>query len=76
MKRLFILLVVSITTITAFAQRTISGKVIEEDTKDAVIQATASLLRGEKVVSNAVTNMEGAFSLKAPSDGTFTLRIT
>ena len=76
MKRLFILFLVSITTFAAFAQRTISGKVIEEDTKDAVIQATASLLSGEKVVANAVTNMEGAFSIKAPSDGTFTLRIT
>ena len=76
MKRLFILLLVSITTFAAFAQRTVSGTVIEEDTKDAVIQATAALLSGEKVVSNAVTNMEGRFSIKAPSDGTFTLRIT
>ena len=76
MKRLFILLLVSITTFAAFAQRTVSGTVIEEDTKDAVIQATAALLSGEKVVSNAVTNMDGRFSIKAPSDGTFTLRIT
>ena len=76
MKRLLILMIVCVTTIAGFAQRTVTGKVIEQDTKDAVIQATASLLSGEKVVSNAVTNADGNFSVKAPSDGTFTLRIT
>ena len=69
-------MIVSVMTIAGFAQRTVTGKVVEQDTKDAVIQATASLLSGEKVVSNAVTNAEGNFSVKAPSDGTFTLRIT
>ena len=76
MKRLLILMIVCVTTIAGFAQRTVTGKVVEQDTKDAVIQATASLLSGEKVVSNAVTNADGNFSVKAPSDGTFTLRIT
>ena len=60
----------------AFAQRTISGNVVEKDTKEAVIQATASLLSGEKLVANAVTNTEGSFTIKAPSDGTYTLKIT
>ena len=69
-------MIVCATTIAGFAQRTVTGKVVEQDTKDAVIQATASLLSGEKVVSNAVTNADGNFSVKAPSDGTFTLRIT
>ncbi len=69
-------MIVSVTTIAGFAQRTVTGKVVEQDTKDVVIQATASLLSGEKVVSNAVTNAEGSFSVKAPSDGTYTLRIT
>ena len=69
-------MIVSVMTIAGFAQRTVTGTVVEQDTKDAVIQATASLLSGEKVVSNAVTNADGKFSVKAPSDGTFTLRIT
>ncbi len=76
MRRLLILMIVSVMTIAGFAQRAVTGKVVEQDTKDAVIQATASLLSGEKVVSNAVTNADGNFSVKAPSDGTFTLRIT
>ena len=76
MKRLFLLWVVALTTMVAFAQRTISGNVVEKDTKEAVIQATASLLSGEKLVANAVTNTEGSFTIKAPSDGTYTLKIT
>ena len=66
----------SVSTMTAFAQGTVSGTVIESDTKEAVIQATASVLSGEKVIANAVTNTDGAFSIKVPRDGSFTLRIT
>ncbi|MBR1389388.1 MAG: TonB-dependent receptor [Prevotella sp.] len=76
MKRFLFLVVVSITTVAAFAQRTVSGKVVEQDTKDAVIQATTALLSGDKVVANAVTNTEGHFSIKAPSNGTYTLQVT
>mgnify|MGYP002522110171 CR=1 FL=1 len=60
----------------AFAQGTVSGTVIESDTKDAVIQATATILSGEKIVANAVTNTDGAFSIKVPRNGSFNLRIT
>ena len=66
----------SVSTMTAFAQGTVSGTVIESDSKEAVIQATASVLSGEKVIANAVTNTDGAFSIKVPRDGSFTLRIT
>ena len=63
-------------TVAAFAQRTVTGKVVEQDTQEPVIQATAALLSGEKVVVNAVTNMNGAFSMKAPRDGSYTLQVT
>ena len=63
-------------TVAAFAQRTVTGKVVEQDTQEPVIQATAALLSGEKVVVNAVTNMNGAFSMKAPRDGNYTLQVT
>ena len=76
MKRLLVIFLVSISTMTAFAQGTVSGTVVESDTKEAVIQATASVLSGEKVIANAVTNTDGAFSIKVPRDGKFTLRIT
>ena len=77
MRRLLVLMMtVSLAVLSVHAQRMISGKVIEQDTQDAVIQATASILSGEKVVSNAVTNTDGAFRVKAPNDGTYTLKIT
>ena len=76
MKRFLISVLVSVSTMMAFAQGTVSGTVIESDTKDAVIQATATILSGEKIVANAVTNTDGAFSIKVPRNGSFNLRIT
>ena len=69
-------MVVLCVSLTTFAQRTVTGKVVEQDTNEAVIQATAALLTGEKVVANAVTNTSGAFSIKAPREGSYTLKIT
>ena len=62
--------------VMTFAQRTVTGKVVEQDTQEAVIQATAALLSGEKVVANAVTNTNGGFSIVAPRDGSYTLKVT
>ena len=76
MRKVILLMVVLCVSLTTFAQRTVTGKVVEQDTNEAVIQATAALLSGEKVVSNAVTNTSGAFSIKAPREGSYTLKIT
>ena len=72
MKRLVLLVVVLITTVMASAQRTVTGKVVEQDTKEAVIQATAALLQGEKVMANAVTNTSGNCHIVAHSEGSYT----
>ena len=75
--RKMILIVAALTmTVTVFAQRMVTGKVVEQDTQEAVIQATTALLSGEKVVANAVTNANGTFSIKAPRDGSYTLQVT
>ena len=76
MRKVIFLIVALATSVATFAQRAVSGKVVEQDTKEAVIQATAALLSGEKVVANAVTNVEGGFTIKAPQDGSYTLKIT
>ena len=75
MKKYILLIVALMMTVVTFAQRTVRGTVVEQDTQEAVIQATASLLSGEKVIANAVTNTEGAFSIKAP-EGSYTLQVT
>ena len=76
MRKLILLITVSMMVIAASAQRTVTGKVVEQDTQEAVIQATAALLSGEKVVANAVTSTSGSFSIKAPQEGTYTLKVT
>ena len=76
MRKVILLTVVLLTSVVANAQRLVSGKVVEQDTQEAVIQATASILSGEKVVANALTNMNGGFSIRAPRDGRYTLKIT
>ena len=76
MRKVILVTVVLITSVVANAQRLVSGKVVEQDTQEAVIQATASILSGEKVVANALTNMNGGFSIRAPRDGRYTLKIT
>ena len=78
MKRILLLIVVGMTTFAAaLAQRTISGTVIEQDSKEAVIQATVALLKADStIVSNTITNMDGQFKMTAPSDANYILRIT
>ena len=75
MKKIGLLIVALTVTVVAFAQRTVRGTVVEQDTQEAIIQATAALLSGEKVIANAVTNTEGGFSIKAP-EGSYTLQVT
>ena len=76
MKKFGLLIVALMVTVVTFAQRTVRGTVVEQDTQEAVIQATTALLSGEKVVANALTNTNGAFSIKAPRDGSYTLQVT
>ena len=59
------------------AQRTISGTVVDNAQKEAVIQATVALLKTDStLVGNTVTNLEGRFSLTAPQNGRYLVRIT
>ena len=76
MRKLLLLITLCTMVITSSAQRTVTGKVVEQDTQEAVIQATAALLTGEKVVANAVTSTSGTFSIKAPKECSYTLKVT
>ncbi len=77
MKRFLLLTVALVTIFSAQAQRTITGKVIDSEQKESVIQGTVALLKADSsLVANALTNLEGLFSLTAPSNGRFILKIT
>lgn len=78
MKRFFILMAVLFTAVlSVFSQRTITGTVIDSDEKEGVIQATVALLKADStLVGNAMTNASGHFSMTAPADGRFIVRVT
>ena len=77
MKRLLFTMAVVFSALSLQAQRTITGTVVEGDTQESVIQATVSLLKADSTkVTNAVTNMNGQFSLTAPADGKYIVRVT
>ena len=76
MKRILLTMAVVFSALSMQAQRTITGKVIDE-TQEAVIQATVALLKSDSTsVTNAITNMNGQFTLTAPSDGKYLVRVT
>ena len=69
--------VMMLTALSAEAQRTISGIVVDGDQKEPVIQATVALLKADSTLAgNAVTNTDGRFTMTAPADGRFLLRVT
>ena len=71
------MLVLVTTSTLTLAQRTVSGTVIEQDSREAVIQATVALLKSDSsLVTNAVTNMDGQFKMTAPKDGSYIVRVT
>ena len=77
MKKILLLMAVVATALSAAAQRTVSGTVIDSDQNEAVIGATVALLKSDSsLVSNAKTNLEGQFTITAQQDGQFILRIT
>ncbi len=60
------------------AQRTVSGRIIDNEQKEAVIQATVALVKTDStsVVSGTVTNQNGQFQLSATQDGNYLVRVT
>ena len=60
MKRFLLLMAVTLSALSMQAQRTITGKVVDE-ANEAVIQATVSLLKTDSTsVTHAVTNMQAS----------------
>ena len=77
MKRFLFTMAVVFLALSLQAQRTITGTVVEGDTQESVIQATVSLLKADSTkAANAVTNMNGQFTLTAPADGKYIVRVT
>ena len=77
MKRQLLILLLPMIAVVAMAQRTITGTVIEDETGDAIPQTTVKLLRADStLVKGVLTDIEGRFSVKAPSAGKYIVQVT
>ena len=67
----------TVSSIQVIAQRNISGKVIESDSQEPVAQTTVRLLKSDStMVTGSLTNLDGIFRVKAPTNGNYIVQVT
>ena len=77
MRRKILFLLLSILAVSAMAQRSITGKVIESDSQEPVAQTTVRLLKKDStMVTGSLTNLDGVFNVKAPAVGNYIVQVT
>ena len=77
MKNILLTLVAFLATTTMLAQRTISGKIVEKDSREPAVQATVALLTPDStMVGNTLTGNDGQFSITAKQDGRYLLKVS
>ncbi|MDD7317487.1 MAG: TonB-dependent receptor [Prevotella sp.] len=55
----------------------ISGKIVDKETKEAVMQSTVQLLRSDSTfVSGTLTDENGEFAIEAPENGKFVVKVS
>ena len=84
MRHLYILLILWSLTVVAFAQNdedrglTVSGCVMDAELKEPLVQATVQLFRqrDSTFVGGTVTDVRGNFSVEAPANGIYQLKVS
>ena len=77
MKRLLLMIAMTVATTAIFAQRAITGTVIESDTKEPLALTTVKLLNADStMVKGVLTATNGSFSVEAPADGKYILQVS
>ena len=84
MRHLYILLILWSLTVVAFAQNdedrglTVSGCVMDAELKEPLVQATVQLFRqrDSTFVGGTVTDVRGNFSVEAPANGIYRLKVS
>lgn len=78
MKRLLLLIaLITASTISALAQRAITGKIVESDSKEPMAMTTVQLLRTDSTLAAGMLTAEnGSFNIKAPADGKYILKVS
>lgn len=77
-KTLMLVLAMMLASVNLMAQsRKISGTITDRDTKDAVMQVTVQLLKQDSsFIKGTLTNENGEFSIEAPKDGKYIIKLT
>ena len=76
-KILFLTFIALCVTTSMMAQKVISGTFVDKDTKDGIAQATVSLLkRDSSFIKGVISDIDGRFSMTAPNDGSYLLKVT
>ena len=77
MKKIELMLIALLMALSANAQRAITGRVVDGDSKETVPMATVKLLKTDStMVSGILSDDEGNFKIVAPANGQFILQIT
>ena len=76
-KRLILLCLLTAVVKVTLAQNNVTGRVVESDSREPMVQATVRLLKTDStMVTGVVSDMNGNFKVKAPSAGRYILQIT
>lgn len=74
MKKILLLIGLVLIQVSAYAGNTIFGRIIDDANSSPLIGATATILDGKgNIVTGAVTDVEGCFTLKGVNNGSFVL---
>lgn len=78
LKKLFTaVFVLCIATMAQAQERKITGKIVDNDSKEAIMQSTVQLLRSDSTfISGALTDENGDFTIKAPEDGKYIIKVS
>ena len=77
-KRTILFLSLSIATIVSYAQSTLTGKVIDSETGEALIASTVRIMSTDttRLVAGNATTKDGTFSVKSVRDGNYILKVS
>ncbi len=77
MRRIIFLLLAFVSVATFAQERKITGTLTDRDSKEAVMQATVHLLKPDSTfVTGTLTDEDGRFSVEAPADGKYIVKLT
>ena len=75
LKNLGLFIILLLFTGSAFAQITISGKVLSLEDKEPLPYATITVMKGNEIVSGVITDAEGRFTVKILQPGEYDVNI-